>query len=163
MPGENGRPSFTDDQYKAWLEDMRPHLVKACSLWRAMEKCGLLQHNFSIYEKYRLGDWFSQKVDLYRASFGDTINEVLSGEVLKISDKAKQGSDKLTKDDIDVLKFMASNHRTAQPFFSQRVENAQAKDEERGKVLDTIGVISYEDVKKGNEPVEPNTPPTNTT
>jgi hypothetical protein len=140
--GDPGRPEYTDDQYKTWLEEMRPHLVLGCSLWRAIEKTGLITHTTTIYEKYRLKDWFSQKVDTYRMTPGENANEAIVRLVNAINDKVKR-DESLTREDIDILKHFTDKHRTAQPFFVTRTETAQADDSKIGKILDDLERTDY--------------------
>src|SRR5690242_18161955 len=85
-PSGNGRPVVSEEQYAVWLEEMRPHLELSCSLWRAIEKSALTQHITTIYEKYRLGDWFAQKIDQIRAMVGENVNEALARRVKIILD-----------------------------------------------------------------------------
>jgi len=142
---KTGRPEYSDGQYQEWLKDLKPHLELACSLYRACIKAGLEYHYKAISRKYNLNDWFCQKVNAYRASFGEDINEALAKETERILEKAKR-QDVLTREEIDILKHMSEKHRTAQPFFVTRFETAEAKDEDIGKILDTIEASDYENV-----------------
>jgi len=137
--GEPGRPSITEEQYKIWLEEMRPHLVLGCSLHRALKKTGLLEqgHDWVIRDKYKQGDWFSQKIDAFRSVPGENVNEALTRLVSKIVDKIKR-DEECTKDELDILKFMGEKHRTAQPFFVTRTETAESDPSKVGKILDTM-------------------------
>jgi hypothetical protein len=132
-----GRPATTEEQFKLWLEDMRPHLVLGCSLWRAIDKAGLESHTTVIYEKYRLGDWFAQKVDKWRSTPGENGNEAMVILVNKIKEKALQGQS-LTNEEVKILTFFNERHRTAQPFFVNRTETAESKREDLGKILDIL-------------------------
>jgi len=147
-PAGTGRPIISEDQYKLWLEELRPHLELACSLYRACTKAGLEEKYKRISEKYALNDWFSEKVDAYRRVLGENINEVLARITNKALDRAKR-DETLTKEDVDVVKYMGEKHRTAQPFFVNRTETAQAKEGEVGKILDTIEQSDYD--KLGTE------------
>lgn len=126
QPNEHGtgRPVYTDDQYQVWLNEMKPHLELGCTLNRAIEKAGLMTHEFSIREKYRLNDWFSRKIDVYRQLLGENINEAFARMTFKILDKVKR-EEALSRDDIDILKHMSEKHRSSQPFFVTRREIAQ--------------------------------------
>lgn len=132
----NGRPAYDDNQYRSWLEEMRSFLVKGCSLYYAIDKSGLKRHQSTIYEKYRLNDWFSQEVDTLRSKVGETVNEILARQVYRINDRQKTNETDLSKDDADLIKFMAEKHRTAQPFFANRNETAEAPSV--GKILDEL-------------------------
>jgi len=142
--GENnlgGRPQTPEEQYEVWLEELRPFLVKGMKLYSACVNVGLEDKYYScIYQKYRLRDWFSKKIHEYWNLFGDTINDFFANEVFRISDKQCR-RERLTKEDLDIMKFMASNHRTAQPFFTRRVETRKAKDNETGKVIEPAKMV----------------------
>ena len=130
-----GRPEYTDEEYASFLEDMKPFLKQGASLHYAMERSGLLQRKDSIYRKYRLGDWFCEKVDIYRSYVGELTNNVFALQVQRIFEKQKT-EQILTREEIDILKFVAEKHRTAQPFFANRNESAEAPPV--GKILDEL-------------------------
>lgn len=140
-PAGTGAPVISDDQFKIWLDELRPHLELGVSLWRAMEKSALTPHMAPIYKKYRLRDWFAQKIDAIRAIPGENVNEAFTRLVNKITDKVKR-DEAINDDERDILKFFAAKHRTAQPFFVDRQEQSQAKPEEFGRIVD-IPVIEY--------------------
>jgi hypothetical protein len=97
-----------------------------------------------IYEKYKLNDWFSQKVDIYRATPGILANDILTKTLMDINDKIKQGRT-VTEDEMKNVRFMAEKHRTAQPYFVTRTETAEADPSKVGKVLDVLeGKTDYE-------------------
>lgn len=156
---DTGRPTYTDEQYHIWLESMRPHLAKGCSLYYAIQQTALLQFKDSIYRKYAAKDWFCEKVDEIRSTVGDIINNFHINEALRIADKAKQDQ-KLTKEEYDEMRFVAGNHRLAQSFFVNRTESREAKEEETGKIIEPKpAVIQYDkpekpkDEEKKEEPV----------
>ena len=47
----NGRPAFSEDIYKEWLEDMKPFLKIGESINATLRKSGLLSHSNNIYKK----------------------------------------------------------------------------------------------------------------
>lgn len=160
LKNDTGRPQITEEQYKKWLEDMSPFLKNGNSLWYAMEKADLLKHNFVIYEKYRSGDWFSQKVDAYRAypaelnvrSIVNLIN-VISAKVL--TEKP------LTREEYDLMKFFAEKYRGSQSFFVSRTELEVADKDKLGKILDNLeDKTDYDEVgrKAKEQMVATNTP-----
>lgn len=133
-----GRPEYSDEQYKEWLNDLEPYLKKGNSLYYCCNRAGLQPHYASVLRKYRLNDWFCQKVDAYRAYPGELANDTIITALMQIDTKLKTNAGSLTKDDIDILKLVAEKHRTAQPFFVTRTEAAVADPDKVGKVLDTI-------------------------
>lgn len=134
---EPGRPAYTDAEYQNWLDQMSPFLKLGHALNSAIEEAALLQHRNTIYEKYRLGDWFSYKVDTWRATPGVIANDILVKALMDINDRMKQGRP-VSEDDMKNVRFMAEKHRTAQPYFVNRQETAEADPAKVGKILDTM-------------------------
>src|SRR5690242_5469966 len=91
MANENGRPEFTDEQYHAWLDAMRPFLENSNSLYYAMEQAGIVQHKDSIYKKYKLKDWFSESIDRLRAKPGELVNDTIVSLIRNAAAKVKRG------------------------------------------------------------------------
>lgn len=138
-----GRPVFTDNQFSRWLEELAPHLKKGNSLYYCCGKSGLDNHYDVILRKYNLGDWFSKKVDAYRSYPGEMVNDAITKLVTAINEKIVQGI-ACTKDELDMLKFYAEKHRTSQPFFVTRTEQAQSDPSKVGKVLDVVEATDYQ-------------------
>lgn len=61
--GDTERPEYTDEQYRVWLDEMTPFLKVGYSLYYAMDKALLLRHKDSIYRKFKLNDWFCEKIE----------------------------------------------------------------------------------------------------
>lgn len=137
-----GRPEFNDEQYQAWLSELRPYLEKGNSINYACDQSGLQKHYDVILIKYKQNDWFSRKVDKYRSMPGEMVNDTLTQLCYTIKDNIKKGLT-VSKDDLDLLKFMAEKHRTSQPFFVNRTETAEADPAKVGKILDTIEATDY--------------------
>lgn len=133
----NGRPETTQETYESWLEEMKPFLKAGNTIGYACEKANLWQHKTTIYEKYRLNDWFSEKINRWRALPGELVNEFFYKEVMRIIEKQKQ-SIPLTREEVDTMKHFSEKHRSAQPFFVNRYEMAQADPDEVGKTLDVL-------------------------
>lgn len=136
-PSKNGRPAYDDDWYKAMLDEMRPWLVRGNTIRYALRMIGLSQHKDVVYEKYREGKWFADKIDELRSTPGETVNSALIGLVEAIADKVRLNKE-LSREEIDILKHVSEKHRSAQPFFVSRIETSEAKPDEVGKILDTI-------------------------
>lgn len=142
---EVGRPAYDDNQYKSWLDEMRPFLVNGSSLHYACDKCGLESQYWTILEKYKLNDWFSKKVDAFRAKVGERINEGAVILLDKIIDKIKNG---ITLEPLEQkhLEFMASKHRTAQTHFVNRNETADVTGQDVGKILENLEGTDYGEI-----------------
>lgn len=134
---DNGRPEYPDEQYQKWLDDMRVFLQQGNSLWYAIERAGLEKHKTTIYEKYKLNDWFSEKINTYRQYTAELVNDIFATISQKVSDKVRKG-ESVSEDEMKNVRFYAEKHRTSQKFFVTRNENAVADDSKVGKVLDTI-------------------------
>lgn len=135
--GGKGRPKFDDQQYWSWLDMIRPWLKLGNSIYYACTKAGIDSHYDVILEKYKAGGVFSRKIDALRAGPGELVNETLVSLVEKISDRVKTNG-MVTREEFDVLKLMAEKHRTSQPFFTDRHENADADPSKVGKILDVL-------------------------
>lgn len=57
----------------------------------------------------------------------------------------------LTDNEVKVIKIVAERHRTAQPFFVNRTETAEADDSKLGKVLDTLEATDYDQLGREAE------------
>ena len=90
--GDNGRPEYTDEQYRVWLDEMTPFLKVGYSLYYAMDKALLLRHKDSIYRKFRLNDWFCEKIEAFQRYPGEIVNSIFSRLVLTVDDKMKHGA-----------------------------------------------------------------------
>lgn len=132
-----GRPNISEEQYKIWLDEMAPFLKTGNTLNYCVDKAGLSKHKPNIYQKYRLDDWFSQKIDAYRAYPGELANKIVVNMIYKINEDMANDRP-ITKEQQDMLKFFAEKHRTAQPFFVTRTETAQADPKKIGKILDDL-------------------------
>jgi len=87
----NGRPEYTEDQYRAWLGEMTPFLKLGCSLYWAMDRACLLRHKDSIYRKFRLNDWFCEE----RGSGIDRV--IAAAEIYQLPPPEFETNDNFTK------------------------------------------------------------------
>ena len=156
---ENGRPATTDAEYEKYLDDMAPFLKLGETLYHAIEDASLLQHKDVIYVKYRLNDWFSEKIDNYRSYPGKIVNNILTTTMISFKERIAQGLP-LTDEDWRNVRFMAEKHRTTQTFFVNRTETAVADPAKVGKILDTMESTDYGNVgqEASKQMVATNTP-----
>jgi hypothetical protein len=148
-PAGIGRPVIAEEQYHRWLDDMAPFLKQGASLNYAMEKSGIMTHEWSIREKYRANDWFSRKVDSYRSYVGELVNMVGYMTIENIKNRMIASDGKVgiqNSEELQVWKTMAEKHRSSQPFFVTRVETSEADDSKIGKILDSMETTDYDDV-----------------
>lgn len=156
--GGNGRPEVSDLQYEMWVTAMSPWLRQGSSIRRALTMAGLTQHKDSVYKKYQESGWFADRIDELRSQFGEMVNETIHKIIEGITEKVKQDRP-VTDTDLKALG-LGMKHRTAQPFFVTRVENAEADESKLGKVIDTLESTDYDDVaKQAKEQVVETQPP----
>lgn len=134
----NGRPAYLDNQYQTWLEDMKPFLKGGCSLNRAIEGAGLDRHKDSIYRKSKLNDWFCEKINAYRTYIGELVNHTFGVKVTEIYNRTVCHGEPLTKLDAKIICFLATKHRSCQPFFVTRNETHQARQVDAKRILDKL-------------------------
>lgn len=157
---EPGRPEFTETDYQNFLDAMAPFLKLGETIYHAIEDAGLTQHKGIIYNKYRLNDWFLEKVDILRSHPGKLINNILSKAMIAANERLAQGLP-LTDEEWRNIRFMAEKYRPAQPYFVSRTETAVADPDKVGKILDTmesdyaaIGQKANEQVVAANPPIQ---------
>ncbi len=141
---DTGRPEYTDDQYRVWLDEIAPFLKVGYSLYYAMDKALLLRHKDSIYRKYRLNDWFCEKIDAYQRYPGEIVNSIFSRLILTIDEKIKRG-ELIADEEWRNLRFFAEKHRSCQPFFVTRQEITQTEPDKIGRLLDKLEETDYKD------------------
>lgn len=135
--GKKGNQPYADEQFWRWLDMIRPWLKLGNSIYYACSKAGIDSHYDVILNRYKAGGIFARKIDALRAGPGELVNETLVALVEKISDRVKTNG-MVTREEFDVLKLMAEKHRTSQPFFTDRHENAEVDPSKVGKILDVL-------------------------
>ena len=133
----NGRPAFDDEWYQRRLDEMAPILKNGNTVGYAADKTGNGQHRNTLYNKYRLNDWFMDKVDALRAIPGELANNITIKLLYKVSNKLTYDLP-ITKEDIEILKFVAEKHRSSHPFFVTRQEVAQVDPNKISFILDNL-------------------------
>ncbi len=121
IKNSQGRPEYNDKQYQYWLNEMQPFLKVGNSLYSAIDKAKLLRHKDSIYKKYRLEDWFSEKVDAYQQYPGEVVNTIFARIIMTVDEKIKQNLP-ITPEEMRNVRFFAEKHRSCQQFFINRYE-----------------------------------------
>lgn len=140
-----GRPSPSEKQFQIWLDALEGFLKKGGSLYYCCGMAGIDSHYDVILRKYNSNDWFSKKVDAFRATPGDAINDGIVTMALNTVNKIKT-QQVVMKDELDMLKFAAEKLRVAQPFFVNRQETAEVDPNKIGKVIDTIEASDYDEL-----------------
>lgn len=132
-----GRPEISADQYRDWLEDMRPFLENASTLYYACRKAGIEKHYGIILKKYNEKGPLYEKINALRGELGELANESFARLIRKIADKTKR-DEALTEDERKILEHFTKTHRTAQPFFVNKTETSDSnkKDKDLGKIID---------------------------
>lgn len=158
---KDGRPQFPDEQYHKWLDDIAPFLKLGESLNAAIDDADLHSHRDVLYRKYRLRDWFCDKIDAFRRYPGKLANNVLAKFVIQADTKIKQGIP-VSEDEMKNVRFFAEKSRSAQEYFVNRQETATGKpiedildelDNEGGTINDVAEEASKQ-VVEANPPVQ---------
>lgn len=134
---DSGRPEYPDEQYQTWLNDMAPLLKLGNTLNYAIEKANLSKHKDTIYRKFRLNDWFCEKIEAFQRYPGEIVNSIFTRLILSIDEKARQGLS-INDEEWRNLRFFAEKHRSCQPFFTKRTETAQVDENKIGQILDKL-------------------------
>lgn len=126
---KNGRPRRTEFEFTNWLEQMSPFLRNGNSLYSAIEKAGLHKHKDSIYRKWRLNDWFCEKIQHFQNELGELANEVSVRMIKNIHEKVIKDILTVSGKEMRYIRWFATHHRSCEPFFVQRYERVKKVDE----------------------------------
>ena len=85
-----GREPYSDEQYVKWLDDMSPFLKLGNTLYHAIEKADLTKHKDTIYRKFRLNDWFCEKIEAFQRYPGEIVNSIFTRLIIQIDEKVRQ-------------------------------------------------------------------------
>ncbi|HCC25073.1 MAG TPA: hypothetical protein DEP85_06160 [Holosporales bacterium] len=135
---EGGRKPYPDSEYKQWLADMAPFLKSGTSLYRAVEKAGLMTNKDSIYRKYRLKDWFCEKVTMFQSYPGELVNNIFIKRIEALHESVILGKP-LNKQDVKLLCFAAAKHRSCQQFFVRNHSSIKSGHTNVEKVVEALG------------------------
>lgn len=150
--------NWTNDEYQKLIDDMAPFLKMGATLNAAMNDAGLIQHKTAVYDKYRLNDWFAEKIDVLRSYPGKLAAYILVKRLIAVDEKIKQGLP-VAEDEMRDVRFMAEKHRTAQTYFVTRTETAEADPAKVGKILDNMDT-DYDDLgQQAKKQMVENDPP----
>lgn len=138
-PNENGTgaPEFTEQQYRKWFDEMAPFFKLGLTLSAAIEDAGLKKHRPVLYKKASLKDWFLDEMQTLQSYPGKLANNILVRRLMQVDDKIKQGLP-IDDEELKDVRFVAEKHRTSQPYFVNRMETKEAKEDDLGKVIDTL-------------------------
>jgi len=141
-----GRPEYPDTQFEAWLEEMKPFLKLGSTLNYSIDKAGLSQHRTTLYEKYKLNDWFSDKINRFRSYLGEIVNDIFAREILTIEETQKQGR-QITDEQWRNIRFFAEHHKSCISFFDKRIDKSRnVEQEDIEGLLNKIEKTNYEEL-----------------
>lgn len=145
--GLPGRPGFTDEDYKDFLDDLKPFLKMGKSLYNACEKAHLERQYRAIMNKYNLKDWFYSKVQEYQGEIGELANDLFYSLIVDLHGKVKRG-EKLNEIENKQAMFVAERHRSAQKYFVNRFETAKGRpvEEVLGDLENKVAEENVDDV-----------------
>lgn len=132
-----GRPEITDETYTTWLHDMAPFLKVGYSLYSAIEKANLVNHKDSIYRKYRLNDWFCEKVEAFQKYPAEIVNSIFTRIVMRVEEKLIEGKE-VTETEWRNVRFFAEKHRSCLVYFTNSTETLNLESDKIGKILDNL-------------------------
>ncbi len=115
------RPRYSEEQYRIWLNELRPYLIQGNSLEYAINQANLRKHRTTLYEKSRLKDWFSENLVRFKKTPGEIVNEIFSILITEINRKQQSGEE-ITKQEWKLLRYYAVRHKSCRPFFINRNE-----------------------------------------
>lgn len=147
MANPPGQQPYTETDYLRFLDAMAPFLKMGATINAAVEDANLTEQKATIYNKYRLNDWFAIKIDSLRETPGKLVAYILTKRVMQVDEKIKQGLP-VGEDEMRDVRFMAEKHRTAQTYFVTRTETAEADPDKVGKILDTMEMSDYKELGK---------------
>lgn len=148
-----GRPNYTEEQYQKWFDELAPFFKLGETLNAAIEDAGLQQHRTSLYEKSKLNDWFSYKMQTLQAIPGKLANNILVKRVMLVDEKIKQGLP-ISEEEMKDVRFIAEKHRSSQPYFINRQEITGPVDPNKLEdLLDELDAEGWENTKAKYENV----------
>jgi len=132
-----GRPEFSNKKYEFWVNEMSPFLKAGFSLYSSIEKAGLLKHKDSIYKKYRLNDWFCEKIEAFQRYPAEIVNSIFTQIVMCVHEKIKAGNE-VSETEMRNVRFFAEKHRSCQIYFSNSTETLSTNRDNIGRLLDNL-------------------------
>jgi len=132
-----GRPEHTAEQYSSWLDEMAPYLKVGYSFYSAMDKTSLLRHKDSMYRKYRLNDWFCEKIEAHRRYPGEVVNSIFTRLILSVDEKIDKGQD-ISVEEWRNVRFFAEKHRSCQSDFMNKAEVVKIEPDRINRMLDGL-------------------------
>lgn len=132
-----GRPEHTEEQYQEWLVEMEPYLKVGYSLYSAMDKASLLRHKDTMYRKYRLNDWFCEKIEVYRRYPSEVVNSIFTRLILSVDEKIDKGQ-YISAEEWRNVRFFAEKHRSCQSDFMYKAEVVKIEPDRINRMLDGL-------------------------
>lgn len=137
MSSDSGRPEYPEEQYQKWFDELAPFFKLGETLNAAIDDAGLQQHRTTLYEKSKLHDWFSDKMQSLQSIPGKLANNILVKRLMLVDEKIKQGIP-ISEEEMRDVRFIAERHRSAQPYFVNRTEVVQPPPRPIQDVLDEL-------------------------
>lgn len=102
--------------YQSWLQEMEPFLKCGFSLHQAIRKAGLSKYKDSIYRNYRLKGEFCEKIPCFQRCPGEIVQSIFARIIRKAYSKTIR-KESLTSQEVRILCWFSTHHRSAAPFF----------------------------------------------
>lgn len=132
-----GRPSYDEEKYQTWLRDLEPFLKSGMSLYGAVGNAGLISHKDSIYRKYRLNDWFCEKVTVFQSYTGELVNMIFVKRIELMYQNVLEGKP-LNKEDVKLLRLAVDKHRSCQEYFISKYEISKKRQTNIKELIESL-------------------------
>jgi hypothetical protein len=116
---KGGRPEITEEQKKEMVQKLEPYLKSGLSIRKALIEAEIPRSTF--YDLMEKDQWFSDQINRFRQFVSIMLNSTVVALLQDIVQKKNKG-EKLTKDDLDLLKWYATTSTQTRDEYGERRE-----------------------------------------
>lgn len=114
-----GRPNVTEEQKKEMVQKVEPYLKSGLSVRKALKEAGIPRSTF--YAIMDRDDDFKDQIERFTQFISIILNNALVKQLQDITHKQANGN-ALTKEELDFLKWFATNSNSTKEEFGERKE-----------------------------------------
>lgn len=114
-----GRPPLSEEEKENIVRKLEPHLKAGLSHRKACQQAQIPKSTF--YDLYEEDPEFADKIDTSQSYLSVLTSNIFYVLVSKIATKIKDG-ERLRREDLDFLKWFATNSKTTKDEFGERQE-----------------------------------------
>ncbi|KKS11244.1 MAG: hypothetical protein UU67_C0079G0006 [Candidatus Daviesbacteria bacterium GW2011_GWB1_41_5] len=114
-----GRPPISEEEKENIVRKLEPHLKAGLSPRKACQQAQIPKSTF--YDLYEEDPEFADKIDTIRSYLAVLTSNIFYVLISKIAAKIKDGGS-LRREDLDFLKWFATNSKTTKEEFGERQE-----------------------------------------